>query len=254
MGACTRELNRSFYFAHVYDYPVALARSDSGKVIVIHCPSDFDTLEIEDAESGLLLAKRKTNQMEFHSRLAVSSNSRHLLDAGWFWHPVEGAWLSDLNGLLAGDVSEETGHSFSFGAQIDSVGFLADDHVVVTSTDEVVNDDIPVGGIGPRQLGLWSIRASSWASRVDLPGPSGAIMAWRDWVISFYEFPKAIEIRTGKTVHRWDQIYSGRQVGSIDLGSPSPPIVALDPEHGRFAVQVPEGIVVISLSGAMTAA
>lgn len=248
-GQLHRELNRSFNFAHAYDYPIALARSDSGKIILIHCPSNFDTLEIEDAETGATLARMKTDQMEFHSRLAVSSNSRHLLDAGWFWHPVGGAWLGDLTGLLAGDLPGVNGHSFSFGAEIDSVAFLDNDHVVVTSTDAVINDVVPPGGIGPRQLGLWSIRASSWVSRVDLSGPSGAIMAWRDWVISFYEFPKAIEISTGKIVHRWDKIYSGKQIGSIDLGSPPPPVMALDPERGRFAVQVPEGVAAISLAG-----
>lgn len=72
-------------------------------------------------------------------------------------------------------------------------------------------------------------------------------MPWREWVISFYECPKAIELATGKIVHRWEQIYSGRQIGSIDLGESAPPPMAFDPIHGRFAVQGSEGISVVTL-------
>jgi hypothetical protein len=74
------------------------------------------------------------------------------------------------------------------------------------------------------------------------------LMPWRDWVIGFYECPTAIEIATGKIVHRWDNIFSGRQVGSIDLGDPPPPPMALDSQGGRFAVQGPDGIVIVTLS------
>ena len=246
-GRVHREVNRSFYLAHVYDYPIALALGLSEEVIVIHCPENFDTLEVQDAETGRMLAKRKTRQMEFHSRLAVSPSSKYLLDAGWFWHPVGGAWLCDLADLLARSDSDETGCSFLSGAEIDSAAFLDDDHVVITSTDEVINDEPAPSGIGTRQLGLWSISTSSWRSRVDLNGPSGTLMPWRDWVISFYERPKAIEISTGKIVHTWERIFSGKQVGSIDLGDPPPPLIALDPQHGRFAVQVAGGVAVVSL-------
>lgn len=101
-GSVHRELNRSFYFAHVYDYPVALAVAPNGNAVVIHCPESFNTLEVEDAETANTLAKRKTSQMEFHSRLTVSPNGKQLLDAGWFWHPLGGAWVCDLAELISG--------------------------------------------------------------------------------------------------------------------------------------------------------
>lgn len=246
-GKILRELARSFYFAAAYDYPIALARGPAEDVLLIHCPKHLNILEIEDAETGRTLATRKVREMEFHSRLAVSPDSRHLLDAGWFWHPVGGAWLCSLSELMTSEGLEAFGHAFSFGAEIDSVAFQDDDHVVVSSTDEVINEEIPPTGIGPRQLGLWSIPGSCWRSCVNLDGPSGAMMPWKDWVILFYEFPKAVEIGTGKIVHRWDKLYSGRQVGSIDLGDPPPPQIALDPKQGRFAVQGPEGITIVSL-------
>jgi hypothetical protein len=97
------------------------------------------------------------------------------------------------------------------------------------------------------QLGVWSISNDRWDSVVELAEFFGALMPWRDWVISFYGHPKAIEIATGVVVHRWEHIYSGRQVGAIKLGDPVPPPIALDPQKGRFAVSGPEGLTVVAL-------
>src|SRR5262249_43463755 len=111
-GKIHRELNRSFYFAHVYDYPIALAQGAAGDVLLIHCPEEFNILEVQDAETGRTLAKRKVRDMEFHSRLAVSPNFGYLIDAGWFWHPVGGAWLCSLPELMKTEAPETLGHSF----------------------------------------------------------------------------------------------------------------------------------------------
>lgn len=148
-GNIHRELNRSFYFAHAYDYPLTVALGPAGRVVVIHCPNSFNTIEVEDAETGTVLAMKKSRDMEFHSRLTVSRDGRYLLDGGWFWHPLGGAWVCDLAALLRPDgaCAESTQSasdcSFSFGAEIDSAAFLGNDEVVLTSTGEVVNEDIP---------------------------------------------------------------------------------------------------------------
>src|SRR5204863_3758790 len=90
-GLVHRELNRTYYCAEAYDYPIAIAENHAGQPIVVHCPHEFNLLEIEDAESGENLNRVKSRHMEFHSRLAMSANRRFLLDAGWFWHPWCGA-------------------------------------------------------------------------------------------------------------------------------------------------------------------
>jgi hypothetical protein len=64
-------------------------------------------------------------------------------------------------------------------------------------------------------------------------------------VVSFYGQPKLIELGTGQIVHRWDQVYSGKQVGPIDLGDPPPPTVAIDWHRGRFAIADSTKITVI---------
>lgn len=240
-----RELNRSYYFAERYDYPIALARVADGRVVVIHCPNSFNTVELEDAESGEVLWTRKTDNMEFHSRLAVSDDGRFLLSAGWFWHPVGGAWLCPVSfGSQIGSAKEV---GFSFGAEIDGAAFLDEDHIVISSTDEVINEDISGSSIGPMQLGVWSISEGRWISTVPISTVTGTIMPWNKWVISFYEHPKVIELATGRIVHTWAEIDSGHQIGSIEIGTPPPPVLAFNQSKGMFALADSKGIRVISL-------
>ena len=243
-----RELNRSFHFAKQFDYPIALASINDGRVVILHCPNSCDTVEVEDAETGEILGKKKSDKMEFQSRFSVSADGRYLVSAGWFWHPVGGAWLCPVNAIIGSNDhcgSEEVG--FSFGAQIDAAAFLGNDHIVVSSSSEVVNDKTPVSGLGPLQLGVWSISESKWVSIVHLEETTGSIMPWKEWVISFHKHPKAIDLSTGRVVHLWDQLDSGKQIGAIELGFPSPPVMALNPGMGKFAVCDSYGINVVSL-------
>ena len=239
-----RELNRSYYFADDYDYPIALTRTCDGRVVVAHCPHSFNVVELEDAESGEALWTRKTEHMEFHSRLSFSENGKWLLSAGWFWHPVDSAWLCPID-IAKPTVDPEIG--FSSGAQIDCAAFLDNDHLVVSSTEDVIGDKMFPSGIGPMQLGLWSIPEQKWVSMVPISAVTGTIMPWRRWVISFFEHPKAIELSTGKVVHTWPEIDSGRQVGSIQLGAPKPPAMAINPRNGRFAVCDEKRVHIVSL-------
>ena len=47
-GKILRELNRSFYCANAYDYPIALAQGSAGNTLLIHCPEEFNILEVQD--------------------------------------------------------------------------------------------------------------------------------------------------------------------------------------------------------------
>jgi hypothetical protein len=243
-----RELNRSYYFAKAFDYPIALATIPPGRVVVVHCPGSYDTIAIEDAETGEILGTRKSDGMEFHSRLAVSEDGAQVVSAGWFWHPLGGAWLCPVSRICGANNDSENEVAFSFRAEIDSVGFLGSDCLVVSSTDDVVNPEGAPSSLPPLTLGLWSIRESRWLSTAPLEKVTGTIMPWKQWVIAFHERPKAIELATGKVVHVWDDLASGTQVGSIELGTPPPPIMALEPRGGMFAVADDSGISVVSLS------
>lgn len=133
------------------------------------------------------------------------------------------------------EISEDVVFSTS-NYEIDSAAFLGNNHLVVSSVSEGSAEALEPDALRPKQLGVWSLLKRCWETKVDLTEPTGAIMPWRDWIISFYDHPKLIEIGTGKIVHRWDQLYSGKQIGPIDLGNPPPPPMAIDSHQGRFAV------------------
>jgi hypothetical protein len=242
-----RELNRSYYFAKQFDYPVALTVVNQDRVVIIHCPNSYDTIVVEDADTGEVLGTKKSKGMEFHSRLSVSGDGRFLVSAGWFWHPLGGAWLCSVGEILGSDHCPVKEVEFSFGAEIDAAAFLGNDHLVVCSTEEVVSDEPGASELRPLQLGLWSISDARWISTAPLQESAGTIMPWKEWLISFNGHPKAIELATGKVVHVWSQIESGHQIGCIELGTPSPPTMALNARAGMFAVCDSKGITVVSL-------
>jgi hypothetical protein len=66
-------------------------------------------------------------------------------------------------------------------------------------------------------------------------------------VIGFYDHPKLIHISTGRVVHRWRDIRSGQQKGSIVWRPNVAPQIALDTVHRRFAVASEKSIAVVQL-------
>ncbi len=97
-GQIVREINRSFYHANVYEYPIAFVAPKSGPLKIAHCPEDYNVLQIEDFETGAVVAWKDTEPTDFfHSRLQMSPNGRWLLSAGWIWHPLDAVELFDLS-------------------------------------------------------------------------------------------------------------------------------------------------------------
>ncbi|CAM4301982.1 hypothetical protein NONI108955_19785 [Nocardia ninae] len=51
-GELIREINRSDYCADAYRYPLALYALPDGRTGLVHCPEDYNRLEVEVAVSG----------------------------------------------------------------------------------------------------------------------------------------------------------------------------------------------------------
>src|SRR5579871_4598357 len=47
-----REINRSYYHAHVYEYPILFFRLADGREALAHCPEEYCDLQIEDPATG----------------------------------------------------------------------------------------------------------------------------------------------------------------------------------------------------------
>ena len=131
-GKILREINRSFYHANVYEYPIALSQTKEGKHLIIHCPEDYCKLEIEEAETG----KKLTNHPErkaiddFYSRLEC--NGKYLLSAGWVWHPYDILNVYHLEEVLAKPQKlDHAGIGPGFSAEISSARFCGDERMVI---------------------------------------------------------------------------------------------------------------------------
>jgi len=118
-----REVNRSFYHAEAYRYPLALFCLPDGRTGLVQCPAHYNRLEIEEAATGELLTGSGTRAPAdvFHSRLAVSDSGRYLLSAGWIWHPWSCLMVHDLAGALADPTRLD-----SYGDVFDLRGLIID--------------------------------------------------------------------------------------------------------------------------------
>lgn len=241
-----RQLQRDFYQANVYDYPVALHSLPSGRTLLAHCPESYCVLELEDAATGERLTKRTNDPVDFfHSRLQFSPDGRYLSSAGWIWHPVDAVSVVDVHRALEepaaldrGDLMDgaEQGLFFLSGA------FGARDTLVFVRVDESRDGDTFF-------LGTYSLSERKVLSEVTLEEPAGPLMvAGPEHVVDFHQHPKLVERATGRVVQRWPDLSTGLALSSIRHHLPAQPPFAMDPANRRFAVGTADGIEVITLA------
>jgi len=267
-GRVVRELNRSFYHADAYEYPVALFNDADGRVLLAHCPSEYCRIELEDAETGqpLTLSQARAPEDFFHSRLAASPSGERLLSAGWVWHPFDLVTVYDVAQALADPRHlDPRGHlgasSIPTLAEESSACWLDDDRVAVAASAEDEADDEPEDSIEPclRPCGLAVYDAARQiclhALRFD--EPLGTIFAvGTRFVLSLYRHPKLIDLRNGEIVHIWDAIQSGFQIGSIIRhlnGAAIPPPMCFDAASRRFAIANGDTVTVITFESSTDA-
>jgi hypothetical protein len=257
-GRFIREIDRSYYIADMYEYPIAFLTLPDGRPGLAHCPQSYARLDIEEVESGARLTQRETHSPDFfHSRLAVSADNHYLLDAGWIWHPFDWVQVYELGRVFADPASldEEDGHLPPVvrpGVEINNAAFLTSERIVFNTNvfdydpDNLEDNEralLDHGGLAVYDLSERRLRSS-----VPLEEPAGMLMPLgEDFVVGFYEHPKLIEVATGKVVMRWPEIASGTQNSSVIGSDTTPPPIALDPQRQRFAVASPEAITVIEL-------
>lgn len=246
-GKILREINRSDYHAEVYDFPIALARLASGRDVLVHCPDDYNRLDIEDLVTGERLTGGIQRQPSdfFHSRLAVSPDARHLLSAGWVWHPMDAMQVYDLPAALA-----DPGHLDGPGIEIDgwsdhsSATFLPDGRVAMwlMPYDDEEDPSPTTGGV----LRIVDPDQPATARTITAVGRLGTILAVdNDHVLALHDHPRLIELNTGTPVRIWPDVRSGQQMSSLLMNGELPPPAALDAANRRCAFADDTGITVI---------
>lgn len=254
-GHVVREVDRSFYHAEAYEYPIALFELPDGRPVVAHCPTDYNRLEIDDVATGERLTRRPDARGSdyFHSRLAANGSGTRLLSAGWVWHPFDMISTYDVEAALADPTSLDHTRALDHASgEQNEAAFLADDLLVIASSRDAddLNDDEPPESLRltPGTIGRYDVSRALWLSVAPLEEEAGRLMpVGCDHVVGFFESPKLIEIATGRVVQRWPELKTGRQNGPIQWHMPGPPPMAADPIRRRFAVAGDGGITVVTI-------
>lgn len=249
-----REIGRSYYHADQYDYPVALVRRPGGRLLLVHCPDDYNRLEIEDFLTGERLSHRRSASPDvFHARLMPAPDGRSLLVEGWVWHPMDAVYRIDLDAALADpSVLDATdGRELGTPAFADamSAAFGADGDILLNSASSRSESQ----GSGYR----WWMEPETLARLRPLTGEVlhqvrpeevlGRMMpVGHTHVMGFYLHPTLVELATGRVVHRWTDLNTGPRLGSTSGFDALPPL-ALDPKRRRFAVGNGAEVVVVTL-------
>lgn len=232
-GAVIREINRSFYQAHVYEYPIALCRLSNEQAVIIHCPNGYNRLDIEYAETGKCLTPSKRRKLVdiFHSRLTTSPNGRYLLDAGWVWHPVDTVKVFDIGKAIAdSNHLDSQGLSPSSYADHSCAAFDADNRTLI-SLDGDIDEEREL-----REIQVLDTASREMLGTTALSETLGNFMPiGRDFVLGLYGHPHLIRLIDGVIVKRWPHIASGTQTSSI-VTNMSLPVIAADVVGRRLAV------------------
>ncbi len=245
-----RELNRSYYHAEVYEYPITFAKGRDGQDLLIHCPDDYCRIDVEVAATGerLSLHPERKPQDVFHSRLEASPDGRWLVSAGWLWHPFDVACVFDLDACLADPRNLDSTNDAQPGStdEVSTALFDSDSKLLLSSNgDAELIDEPNTQRLGPGQVGLWNPACRAFERVTTVGKTLGNLMPLgRNHVVSFYEHPKIVDLVTGQVVQEWPEVNSGKQSSSIIHHLDTIPPIAKDPANYRFAVADKEKLTV----------
>ncbi|WP_326984123.1 hypothetical protein VUJ46_06135 [Chryseobacterium sp. MYb264] len=241
-GEILREINRSYYHAEVYEYPVAFAKLNDGRDILIHCPNEYNRLEFEEVETGLIL----TNHIDrdpsdfFHSRLEVSPDNKTLLSKGWAWHPFDYVEVFDIEECIENPKAlDQSKLNPEVNTEISTASFINNELVLIgASNDMEPFDDNSPDQLQNGQIGIWNLTTNTVS---DIINPEcvigGNLMIIDDtFAWTFYEHPKIINFRTGEIVDEIKEIWSGKQVSSIIHTTKDLPLISLNPKTRQIAI------------------
>jgi hypothetical protein len=248
-----REINRSYYHAHVYEYPILFFQMPDGREVLAHCPTSYCDLQIEDPTSGEILSEEGTGRVQslFHSRLASNAAGNRLLSAGWVWHPFDVAYVFDLQESNNGKIQLlERKKPGLESIEISSSAFNSAGHLIASSGDDAedFDDDEPGERVRPGMIGVFDLDSQQLISLTKAEDMVGTMMpVGTRYVVGLHDHPKLIDLSNGRVLCRWQDVKSGNHTSSIIWHKPLPPPMALDPKRGRLAIADDKNITVIEL-------
>jgi hypothetical protein len=248
-GNILREINRSYYHADTYEFP-AVFFTWNDKTYLAHCPGQYCRLDFEEVESGKIITNIATRNPEdiFHSRLEVSPDNKSLLSKGWHWHPFDTIQWFDIEACMSDPCLLDRGSSISgVSAELCSASFMNNDHIVVcTSREEPLNIE-EVEPILPAQIAVWNFKKNEVIQAVKVDGPIGNVFAIdKHTCWDLFEYPKIIELSTGRIVDKIETILSGQQTSSIIHHLENLPKIAYNRHSKQIAIATGKTIEVLT--------
>ena len=261
-GKMIRELDRSYYCAEAYEYPVGFVRLPDGRTGLVHCPTAYNRLEIDDAATGERLTASDAREPAdcFHSRPAGSPSGKRLVTAGWYWHPWDAIVLYDVAAALADprvlDRLEGLEHSAHVGLTEETAAVWLDDDRIVVAGGPDEEDPEEKAALGdtprlrPHGIAVFDLPSGRCKSSIVLPElPGGLMIAGAGRVVALRGEPRLVDLATGEELYRWRGVDGGAQVGPICWHLPPIPPIALDPARRRFAIASGGRITIVQLRG-----
>jgi len=236
-GNVVREINRSYYQAHVYEYPIAIFTNERQVPLIAHCPDAYNELRIERLIDGenVFPDSLESKIDFFHSRLRVSPNGKSILSAGWFWHPFDFISVHDLNNVSLNVALQLP----EIDAEVCGADFITDELIVICTSSETLNDE-PASDlvVGSNTIVVIDKQTMKIKSRTKSEAQLGNCRVLNESeLLSFHHHPMLISIKSGKVLEQWMDINCGIGQSSIIGNSKSAKSsIAVDMQNRRFAV------------------
>jgi hypothetical protein len=238
-GEILREINRSYYQASSYEFPIAFVKIN-GEYSIIHCPEEYNQIEIENIENGIRITSTENREPNdcFHSRFRVSDSNNILINSGWVWHPVGILEIYNIEkALIDNTLFDNYKSNLPINTEVCSAEFLNDDLLIISSSNEEPFDDEDLNdkiNLNPKQLGLFSIKKNAFIKKINIGFKLGTqIPIDENRVIDLYDYPKLIDLNSGKILQDFKDINSGKQDLAIVGQVPS---IAFDKKNNRIAI------------------
>ena len=252
-GRVVREINRSWYCATSYRYPLALFTLPDGQTGIAHCPEHYNVLEIEVAATGERLTARPQGGAAdvFHSRLQASPSGARLLSAGWVWHPLGVVGVFDVREVLddprrldAGPWSDPDSLASAIDAEVSGACWVDEDVVFATSAESLNNDD----GIGTHMMCRWSAAQQAFVWQRSVSTGLGDLVSFHGDFLSLNGHPQLFDGRTGTVLYEWPDVNLPSTDGSFFVSNvrAGSALAAVDPTSRRVAFSLPDRVVVFT--------
>ena len=250
-GKIIREINRSFYYAHAYEYPVTFIQLADGTELLAHCPQDYCRLDIEEISSGKCLTDHSTRDPSdfFHSRLMSSRDGQWLVSAGWVWQPFDNVEYFNISNVLNDASLLDEGLMPATATDLVNAAFLNHEILILTTADDQSQEEINPAILEAKQVGYLNLNSSQYEKITSIDSTIGSFMpVGMDYIVGFYEHPKLINTNTGEILYEWRNLLTGKQNSSIIWHIEKLPPLAIDTMNQRFAVADAQGITIVSFN------